>query len=489
MIRLIFTLFLLLFSFSIWSQNEEDALRYSSINFGGSARYNSLAGAFGALGADLSVLSVNPAGMARFKNSEFSFTPQLYTQKTNTSFMGTNTLDSKEKFTFGNIGIVGVSKASEKSPNLWKSIQFGFAYNKLADFSERYSIKGVSDTSLSYVFAKNGNGIAPDQIGSVAPFDAGLAYYAYLIDPSDSLGTFYTTQMYQGDFSVSHTVEKSGSLGETDLSISGNYNDKIYIGGSIGFPKIRFDQTKHHTEITLDDSLDIESFIYSEYLSTRGNGYNFKAGIIFLPMKWLRLGAAFHTASIFTYMKDGWSNDIYSVFRGDSSFTSISPEGSYVYKLKTPGRFIGSLAVVIAKKGLISLDYEYVDYKDNSLRRNKYSGDSYNFESENNAIISNFRAATNLRIGAEYLVKGPWMVRAGFAHYQNGYNKTLTEKNSPLLTYAGGFGYRTKEFFIDFGYTLTKSTSDYFMYDPKLVDNTPLKKSVTKLMVTAGFKF
>ncbi|MCK4360276.1 MAG: hypothetical protein KAV70_00910, partial [Bacteroidales bacterium] len=45
------------------SQNSVDALRYSKITFGGTARYMGMCGAFGALGADFSVLSTNPAGI------------------------------------------------------------------------------------------------------------------------------------------------------------------------------------------------------------------------------------------------------------------------------------------------------------------------------------------------------------------------------------------------------------------------------------------
>ena len=155
---------------SIIAQNEEDVLRYSQLNFGGSARYNSTAGAFGALGADLSVLSVNPAGMARFKNSEFSITPLLNVQKTSTLFNGTGISASSEKATLGNLGIVGVSKASEDSPYKWRSIQFGVAYNKLADFKGLHKVSGTSTNSLSYVFAAQANaaaqnnGVSPEQL-------------------------------------------------------------------------------------------------------------------------------------------------------------------------------------------------------------------------------------------------------------------------------------------------------------------------------------
>ena len=63
-----FSLSFLIITSVCFAQNEEDALRYSNLHFGGTARYIGVSGAFGALGADISVLSVNPAGMARYKN-------------------------------------------------------------------------------------------------------------------------------------------------------------------------------------------------------------------------------------------------------------------------------------------------------------------------------------------------------------------------------------------------------------------------------------
>ncbi len=45
------------------AQNVDDALRYSQIFYGGTARFMSMGGAFTALGGDISSLSQNPAGL------------------------------------------------------------------------------------------------------------------------------------------------------------------------------------------------------------------------------------------------------------------------------------------------------------------------------------------------------------------------------------------------------------------------------------------
>lgn len=73
MIRCI-SLFLILFPLLAFSQNETDLYRYSRTTYGGSARFESMAGSFGALGADMSCSQTNPAGMGRFSSSKAEMT-------------------------------------------------------------------------------------------------------------------------------------------------------------------------------------------------------------------------------------------------------------------------------------------------------------------------------------------------------------------------------------------------------------------------------
>ena len=64
------------------AQNAVDALRYSRINTGGTARYMGMSGAFGALGADFTSASTNPAGIGLYRSFELSITPSVFTGAT-----------------------------------------------------------------------------------------------------------------------------------------------------------------------------------------------------------------------------------------------------------------------------------------------------------------------------------------------------------------------------------------------------------------------
>ena len=63
---------------TIVSQNVFDALRYSNDQIEGSARFSAMSGAFGALGGELSAISINPAGSAIFSKGVASFTLSNY---------------------------------------------------------------------------------------------------------------------------------------------------------------------------------------------------------------------------------------------------------------------------------------------------------------------------------------------------------------------------------------------------------------------------
>ncbi len=482
-----------------FAQTETDVMRYSSTHFGGSARYNGVAGAFGAVGADISVLSTNPAGMGRYRESEFSFTPSLTLSTANTLHNGVNTFDSRENININSVGIVGVSKAHANSTSKWRAAQFGFGYNKLMNFNSDYRISGLDSNSFSQVLAAEGYGATEDDLFNynVSTFMAAPAYMAWLIDPLNGLGgkEVFTTQMYVDSIQKEHTVQQSGSLGEWSFAVSGNYNEKFYVGGSVNFQRFSYTQEKTHTEYSLIDTTALTDFTYSEFLNTEGRGFNLKIGAIYLPTKWLRIGLSYHSPTAFYKVTDKWNTSVETNFRNttidrtENGYFAESPRGSFLYKMRTPSRLMGSLAFVIKKKGLISVDYEMVNYSNGLLRSHSGAGSGYQFENENERVIQNFVASNNIRLGAEYRITNLWMLRGGVAYYQNGYNPEVVSQTTPRMTYAGGIGYRAREFYFDFAYTLTKSTEDYYMYDPILVSNALIQKRAVNLIATIGFKF
>ena len=481
---------LLLSNFS-FSQNETDALRYSWIGTGGTARYQSLGGAMGALGGDPSCMAMNPAGLARFTKSDFTISFAQSTISTSTQYNGTTTNNGKGNFTINNIALVGATKNNEDSE--WKSVQFGIGFQKLFNFNNSISISGYSPNSLLDQFAGDAHGVDPTALGDVLPYTSMLAYQTYLIDPDlTSTDDSYTTQTFNDTVFQSRYINKKGGLSEMNISISGNYLDKVYLGMSIGFPFIRYTETyTHHEEVT-DTTLFLQNFDYTQDLYTRGNGINLKLGAIYTPTEWLRLGLALQTASSIG-LTDEWSNSMQSQFDSNIAFDTTSPNGLFNYRLRTPGRITASAAFIISKWGLVSVDYEYVNYGKAKFKPDNFNGGGgYSFASENLVIKSIYNTASNLRAGLEGRYN--WVsLRGGISIYANPFKDedgiNATTVDATRITYSGGLGFRMKGFYADLGYSITQWNEAYFMFDPLLVNTANIETNFKQFVVTAGFRF
>jgi len=474
-------------SMSYFSQNEEDALRYSNLDLQGSARYASMGGAFGALGTDVSVLAVNPAGMARIKSNVISGTLNLGLSDVKSNFNGVTTNSPWETFDLNNLGIVGVIESDEESP--WRKVQFGYSYNRMAEFNSKSIIKGSNDASFSYVLADRGYGLDPNQLVDADPFYSSLAYESFLTDfVYDSSQMYYTTQMYGDDILHEHTINSSGRVGESDFSISGNYLDKFYIGATIGRSVIKFKQVKTYYEESTIDSLELANFAFKEKLNTEGRGFNLKVGAIFLPQPWIRLGLAVHTPTRYHYMRDDWSTEVSTEFKDGDAFNQKMEGSNFVYKLQTPGRVIGSVALVAKKHGVISVDVEYIDYGKAKLNKAKSSQDSYDFSFENETAAKLYQSSLNIRIGGEYKITNQFMGRLGYAINGNPFRSEYVENSTAKQKFSGGLGFRTNNFFVDFAVIFAREKGNYYMYDPQLVSNTVQTKSLVSSLLTVGLK-
>src|SRR4051812_43392595 len=99
--------------FRVESQNDLDAIRYSRIGVGGSARFTAMGGAFGALGADLSVAAYNPAGLAVYRKGDVQFSGGLKTTTSSGNIYGKTTSLVDASFLFNNFGIAAAIKSKQ----------------------------------------------------------------------------------------------------------------------------------------------------------------------------------------------------------------------------------------------------------------------------------------------------------------------------------------------------------------------------------------
>ncbi|MEW6468854.1 MAG: hypothetical protein AB1458_08020 [Bacteroidota bacterium] len=462
---------------ALQAQNEVDALRYSQTGFGGTARFSSMGGAFGALGADFSSLSFNPAGIALYRKGELTFTPTLYHATTNSTYYGNTLADDKYNFNFNNFGLV-LAATDDGEKALWKGIAMGFGYNRLANYHNRVYFEGVNDqSSLLDVFAANAQN--QTDIEALDPFGSQLAFYTGVIDTS-SAGNYYTVIPNYGERQIM-SLESRGSMGEILFTLGGNYMDKLYIGGTFFFPSVRFTQSSTYIESVENDSLyGFESYSYNSDLSTSGSGYGFKFGMIYRPVDWLRIGGAVHTPAILK-MSDTYSNSMTSNF-SSGTYSAASPTGAFDYTLTTPMRAMASMGFIINKFAAVNVDYEFVDYSESRL-----NSPTYKYVNENKAIRDKYTATSNVRAGAEFRLK-PLSIRAGWAYYGSPYQPGVKNDGS-RSSYTFGLGFRDQIMYVDLAYVYTMGSEDYYPYDPNIVKPAVNETTSSAFMMTMGFKF
>jgi long-subunit fatty acid transport protein len=472
-----------------FSQNEDDALRYSQIYFGGTARSVSTAGSFGAVGGDYSVVSTNPAGLGRFKKNNFSFSQAIEVPNATTSFYGTDTKAMKGEYKISNISYVRAYRLDPKKFSNWYSVQLGLGYNRLHSFEEKVSYGGTSDSSILHSFIKRANGTMPENIYYAFPFDAGLAYDTYALDPGPD--NTYVTDFTSGNAIHHRNIYRSGGLGEYSFTLSGNYANKLLVGGTFNLTRLKYSESYEHTEEFTDSSLWIRDIRYLYNLDIKGWGYGARVGAIFMPADWIRIGASVQSPTFFRN-KDEWDANMYTDSDDGLKYVAEEnvPSGSYDYTIQTPLRANFNLGLVHKKIGSLGIDVEYVDHSSSVLADKKFSESPYTFNSENAQIKNLYRSVLNVRIGAEARVNENLYVRGGFAHFSSAFKNGKGNIQYPTNFFTGGVGCNFGSFYIDAAIMLRRNKADYYAYDPTINgSHARIDYSNTSLIITTGFRF
>jgi hypothetical protein len=494
--RNLFLASLLVCSSVLMAQTHEDALLFSDNSIAGTARSAGMGNAFGALGADISSLSINPAGLGVYRSYDFSLTTNLGMREITTYYNGNKTVDAAGNFNISSLGFILPYKRSKEGD--WRRTNIGFAYNKTNIFKSNTTIRGYSNTSIVDVFHNYAQGAAMEDLN---PFYESGAFWTDLIDLSlDTAGDWvddgnYYREVDAGQYQYKHT-SVSGSMGEFAMSYAGSYKERLYLGATLGFTSIEYAKKSRYNESGFaDDSTTVQSFYLYENVYTSGGGVNLKLGGILRVNDNLRLGLAWHSPTYYS-LQDEWEMmlDVNHELNDSAySYSYTSPYGMYNYDLKTPMKLVTSAAVVLNKKLVLSADLEYLDYGTMQL-----SGDRMDYEyfdAENEAITT-YTASYNTRLGAE-LNLTPIILRAGYAHYGSpiyinegptlmmvpqSVDRYRTEKQS----WSVGLGKRNDYSYVDFAYVFTEDVRF-----PLLYRSTQYKSvnSYHNIMLTMGWKF
>lgn len=497
--KIIYTLVALLISTGIFAQDRMDALRYSNYKISGTARSAAMGNAFGALGGDFSSLSINPAGLGLYRSGEFVFTPEFGKSNIDGSYLNSTVSESKYNFGFNNIGYVAPFKLNAGSESGLVNLSFGIGFNQLSNFSMNMLVEG--DNAKNSILTKFTNEIESKYLAPADfdPFYAKLAYETFLIDYDEDADEFYNDLTDAGyGQSQRKASERRGHINEVVISMAANFNHKFYVGATLGIHDVYYKETTDLYEYDAKNNINyFNNLNFLTYQNTTGTGYNFKIGAIYKPTNELRLGLSLHTPTFYS-LHDSYYNTMHSNLtfnEGTETYEKSSPDGHSDYHLETPWRAVASAAYVIGKKGLISIDYELVDYSTAKLRNGGTMSD--NFSEDNYDIAHLYKSAGNIRIGGEYRVNNNISLRVGYENYASAFRSTALEDSQPnsdanYSSIAGGIGYKQGGFFFDVAlkHVMDEENSTlYSINEPDDSDFANYKITNNNLIFTLGFKF
>ena len=494
---------LIITAFSLKAQNEIDALRYSQQNMYGSARVSSMSGAFGALGGDFSGLSYNPAGIGMYQFTEVTFSPSLTLNNTTSydnKIINFNDITYYEKYdediSQGSLGNIGFIFSTPKNDTEWKRINIGIGLNQLANYNKNIYINTINNTSS---LADNLLSIAQGkQINELDAFFGSPAFWSDIIDLENNTvdtslnqylydnGNYISHILSDGQKRQTHQLNSNGDMHEFVLSVGTSYDEKLYLGATVGIPTFEYSEIIKHREDILSDTINnLGSFEYMQNLYANGEGVNIKIGVIYRLNEKIKLGGALHSPTIFTIQEE-FSTITQANFK-DTSYRESSPVNFFEYELTTPWKAIASISANINENILISCDYELIDYTNSYLNAKNYRNEDGTeiFSLENNTIDNIYHKSENIRLGIEMKVD-PFSLRAGYARNSSPFkdNDELSREN-----FSFGAGVNYNSYYFDFAYVLSQGHDQYQMYGEQFVNPTGLVYTNHNLVITLGFRY
>ncbi len=421
-------------------------LLFSKENINGTARFNSMSGAFGALGGDLSAIEINPAGAAVFMNSEFSTSLLIRNSKISSAYYGNSEITDNNYTNLSQAGGVFVFAGGRNSN--WGKIAFGFNYSATNDFE-------------NFWLAEGNSGVAP----LTDIYDPNVIY-----------------NIIDGQYFESFTKGKTNKYSFTFATQNSN---NLYFGASINTYDVEYYQGGLLEEYNSDDTSNTFDISQFQELLTSGEGISISLGLISKPSNNVRLGLAYQSPIWYNLSEDYIDYDV-DIYENDLNITQeFNSEDTYSdvnffdYRLKTPSKLTGSFAYIFDKTGLISIDYTYKNYSNIKISNTSFNNE--NFTEENMDFKETLESTGEFKIGTEWRFDN-FSLRGGYHFEKNPYSNAIDSDN--LEGFSIGAGVKLRNIKFDISYQKDIYTAPYNFYPQYNLNSSELDFDTSKITAT-----
>jgi hypothetical protein len=483
------------------AQDITDALRYSSEELTGTARFRAMSGAFGALGGDLSALGINPAGSAVFLNSFATVTLDYNQRKNNTNYFNGITSNKNSEVNFDQAGAVLVFNSTNPENN-WGKFTLGVNYIQTNNFDDRFVAQGISTKSIDQYFLGYSDGIPLELLETIdnesitdlylflgenegfGAQQAFLGFQGFVINPDSNTpeNTSYNSAIAPGTFSQKYSLSSTGLNGKFSFNFASAFKDFLYLGINLNAHFLNYDRATQLLETNSNSGSETNEVLFSNNLSTTGDGVSFQLGTIAKLSDNIRMGVSYESPTWFTIAEQAtqrletFSDEFNEQVIVNPNVVNVYPD----YRLKTPGKITGSLAVLFGTTGLISFDYSYKDFSNTEFR----PVDDPEFMFQNTQIADNLKAASTYRLGGEYRIQD-WSLRGGYRFEESPYENETSIGD--LNGYSLGLGYNFGNIKVDLAYDNSSRTDNPQLYQVGLTNSANIDRDFSSVILSLSF--
>ena len=485
------------------------AKQFSTSYATGSARMQGMGGSQSVLGADLSSIAGNAAGLGFYSRSEIGLNLAYLSANTQANYLDESSTSDNSMIHMPNFGIV--ISGEYLSSSSWRGA-FGIGYSRQIVLTQPLEINGTNNRSsfLDNLIQRAGDKGATgaslddeyDSYYNTADSREAAAYQAYLINPNaQSGGAPFERYLPNLPTVQSGYAENSGSVSQWDISYGAAYQDRLYIGMGMHFSKLTATMTQRWEESFPNNNF-VAGWGLEEQLNTDGSGISISLGAIYKLKPNLRVALNVQTPTYYDQLIEQYAGNltpqISSIPVTGGYITRVKPvkltPNEFSYQLATPFRISGGMAYFFGKRGLLSADVELVNFSGmyiSSAELSPFANQQFK-DKYNTQISRNFQSALNLKLGAEVRISAAWTLRGGLASYGNGFKTTYDPIDRSQLQISAGMGYRSSTYYLDLAYVQRTGKDAYTPYSLKNAADyasAALNISQTQISVGGGLFF
>lgn len=489
------------------AQTSYEAAELFGTDLNGTARFVGMGGAMSALGADISTVATNPAGIALYRSWDMSMSASANGVTHRAESNSGRSRLSTSYGSFDNLGIVIANKVSNE--NVIRFCNFAVNYRNVKRFDGKMGVKsnlnGLSQTcQMAWQAWENWEYVDytyfdPDSRHNLYDInyfgDPNYGWLTLMGGYADLMGLYavedengkilrddygnviedYWYRLADGN---DYTERVSGGINAYDFNLSLNLVDAAYFGVTLTTYSVdrRFEST--YTEYFSDGYYTLQDFY-----RTTGTGYDLKFGAILRPFEEssFRIGVSATTPAVYK-LRDYNSAIINSSFDYGGNFTLDTQDNDAFggdcytdYTVITPAKINASLGGTIGTSLALGAEYEYTNYGATKLL------DNYGYENKvmNDHTTQNFTGNHTLRLGMEKMFAGSFYTRLGYNYITGGYKhdawkmipinsvQTNTAYRNILSTtnLTCGLGYRGDAFYADAALLYSHQSAHFFPFD------------------------